>query len=389
MKFAHISDLHLGMRIYDRKIAEDQAYILDEIIKILKKEKPDGVFISGDIYDRPIPPEESVDMLNRFLAQIHALGQDIYMISGNHDSPERIDFGTELLESAGVYVAGKYDGHLRKITKKDEFGELDIFLMPYIKPAFVKNALREADKTGKSSRDKKVITGSGKEAEEDADLKKLDYETAVRMVLETNPPDRSRRNIILAHQFVNGATRTDSEEVLVGYVEAVSDGIFDAFDYVALGHLHKRQKIKRDGQLYCGTPLKYSFKEEKNEKSVTFVQMKEKGDVSITSVPLTPLRDMRSIRGSFEELEKGESEDYIRAVLTDDAPVPYAFNRLRCKYPNLLKLEYEHTSDFSGYVKREVDLKIKTPGELFEEFFEKCTGRKMDEEEKEILKDIV
>ena len=365
MKFAHISDLHLGMRIYDRKIAEDQRFILDEILNVLKDEKPDGVLISGDIYDRPVPPEESVDMLGHFLSEIHGMGMDIYMISGNHDSPERIDFGTRLLESAGVYVAGKFDGMLHKVTKKDEFGEIDIFLLPYIKPAFVKNALRE---TGES---------------------KLDYETAVRMALATNPPDKKRRNVILAHQFVFGATRTDSEEILVGYVDAISDSVFDDYDYVALGHLHKRQKIKRDEQLYCGTPLKYSFKEEKNEKSVTFVQMGQKGDMEICAVPLKPLRDMRNLRGSFEELEKGESGDFLRVVLTDETPVPYAFNRLRVRYPNLLKLEYEHTADFAGMVKRDVALKIKSPRELFEEFFEKCTGRGLDEEEKGILEGVV
>lgn len=366
MKFAHISDLHLGMRIYDRKIAEDQKYILDEIVKILKKEKPDGVLISGDIYDRPIPPEESVEMFDAFLSEIHGAGQDIFMISGNHDSPERIDFGTKLMASAGVYVAGKYDGRLHKVTKTDEFGEIDVFLMPYIKPSFVNNLL-----------------------EEDEKVRGLDYETAVRMVLDTNPPDTSKRNVILAHQFVNGATRMDSEEILVGYIDAISDTVFEDFDYVALGHLHKRQSIKREGQLYCGTPLKYSFKEEKNEKSVSFVQMGQKGDIKLYTVPLKPLRDMKNIRGSFEELEKGGSKDFTRAVLTDETQVPYAFNRLRIKYPNILKLEYEKTKDFAALINKDVDLRVKTPGELFEEFFEKCTGRKPDEYETQIIEEVI
>lgn len=366
MKFAHIADLHLGMRIYERRIAEDQRYILNEILKILKKEKPDGVFISGDIYDRPVPPEESVEMLNSFLAQIHGMGQDIYMISGNHDSPERIDFGTEIMESAGVYVAGKYDGNLHKVTKKDEFGELDIFLLPFIKPSYVNNLLDEDEK-----------------------IKGLDYETAVRMVLKNNPPDTSKRNIILAHQFVNGATRMDSEEILVGYVDAISDTVFEDFDYVALGHLHKRQSIKREGQIYCGTPLKYSFKEEKNEKSVGFVQMGKKGEVSVYGIALKPLREMRNLRGAFEELEHGESDDFVRAVLTDDTQVPYAFNRLRARYPNLLKLEYEKTKDYASLLTRDVALKVKTPQELFAEFFEKCTGRGLDAQEKEILGECI
>ena len=366
MKFAHIADLHLGMRIYERKIAEDQSYILNEILKILKKEQPDGVFISGDIYDRPIPPEESVAMLDSFLSEICGMGQDIYMISGNHDSPDRIDFGTDIMERAGVYVSGKYDGYLHKVTKTDEFGELNIFLMPYIKPSYVNNLLDENDR-----------------------IKGLDHETAVRMVLATNPPDTSKRNVLLAHQFVNGATRMDSEEVLVGYVDAISDSVFDDFDYVALGHLHKRQSIKRAEQIYCGTPLKYSFKEEKNEKSVGFVQMGQKGDVDIYSVPLKPMRDMKNLRGSFEELEQGECEDFVRAVLTDDTQVPYAFNRLRNSYPNILKLEYEKTKDFAAMLTMDVALKVKTPRELFEEFFEKCTGRTLDEHEEEILGEVM
>ena len=362
MKFAHISDLHLGMRIFERKIAEDQRYILEEIVKILKKEKPDGVFISGDIYDRPVPPEESVDMMNEFLSQIHSLGQDIYMISGNHDSPERIGFGTDILKCAGVYVAGKYDGKLHKVTKCDEFGEINIYLLPYIKPSYVNNLLDEEDK----------IPG-------------MDHETAVRMALATTPPDKSERNILLAHQFVFGATRMDSEEIIVGMLDAISDSVFDDYDYVALGHLHKRQSVKREEQVYCGTPLKYSFKEEKVEKSVTFVQMGQKGDVSTYDVPLKPLRDMKNLKGSFDEIMKGKCEDFLRVVLTDKTMVPYAFNRLRERYPNLLKIEYENTKDFTSLIKVDVRMKIKTPEELFEEFFEKCTGREMDEKEREIL----
>ncbi len=366
MKFAHISDLHLGMRIFERKIAEDQKYILGEIVKILKKEKPDGVFISGDIYDRPVPPEESVDMLNDFLSQIHSLGQDIYIISGNHDSPERIGFGSDILHCAGVYVAGKYNGKLCKVTKSDEFGKINIFLLPYIKPSFVNNLLSEEDK----------IPG-------------LDHETAVRMALETTPPDKSERNILLAHQFVYGATRMDSEEIIVGMIDAISDSVFDDYDYVALGHLHKRQFIKREEQVYCGTPLKYSFKEEKVEKYVTFVQMGKKGDLDIYDVPLKPLRDMKNLRGRFDELMKDKCDDFLRIVLTDETIVPYAFNRLRERYPNVLKIEYENTKDFASLIKTDVRMKTKKPEDLFAEFFEKCTGRKMGEDEMEIMEEVI
>ena len=366
MKFAHISDLHLGMRIFERRLSEDQQYILDEIVRILSDNEPDAVLISGDIYDRPIPPEESVEMFGKFLSDIHALGQEIYIISGNHDSPERIDFGTEILRSAGVYVVGKYGGQLHKIHKRDEYGDIYIYLLPFIKPSYVNNFLDEGEK-----------------------IKGLDYEEAVRRVLATDPPDTKERNIILAHQFVFGATRMDSEEVLVGMLDAISDSVFEDFDYVALGHLHKRQHIRRKEQLYCGTPLKYSFKEEKNEKSVTFVQMGKKGDVDISLVPLKPLRDMVNVKGSFDELMEGRSDDFVRVVLTDKTVVPFAFNRLRERYPNVLKLEYESTKDHAALLKTQLARRRKSPQELFEEFFEKCTGRGLDEREREILSEVL
>lgn len=366
MKFAHISDLHLGMRIFERRLIEDQKYILDEIVRILAENKPDAVLIPGDIYDRPAPPEECVEMFGKFLADIRSLGQEIYIISGNHDSPERIDFGNEILREAGVYVAGKYNGSLRKITKQDEYGEINIYLMPFIKPSYVNNYLDEGEK-----------------------IKGLDYEAAVEHVLASDPPDTSKRNIILAHQLVFGATRMESEEILIGMLDAISETVFDAFDYVALGHLHKRQHIKRKEQLYSGTPLKYSFKEEKNDKSVTFVQMGEKGDIEISSVPLTPLRDMKNLTGSFDEIMKGSCDDFVRVVLTDKTMIPFAFNRLRENYPNVLKIEYENAKDHIALLKRDVARKVKTPQQLFEEFFERCTGREMDEAEKEIMEEIV
>ena len=366
MRFAHISDLHLGIRICDVKMAEDQLFILDQIADIIEAHKPDGVFISGDIYDRPIPPEESVEMLSAFLTRIRKAGPEIYMISGNHDSPERIDFATELLGSAGIHISGKYEGKIKKITKEDRYGEADIYLLPFIKPSYVNNCLPEEEK-----------------------IESTDYDAAVRKVLSYIRPDKKKRNIILTHQFVQGATRSESEEVIVGFIDAIGADIYDDFDYVALGHLHKRQYIKRDTLLYPGTPLKYSFKEEKNEKSVTFVELKGKGDIKISTVPLMAKRDMRNIEGAFEDVMKRKSDDYVRVVLTDEIPIPFAFNKLRNSYPNILKLEYAKTKDFASQIKTDTDLKEKTPLELFEDFYFKVNGRRPDDEQKRFMAEII
>lgn len=366
MKFAHLSDLHLGIRICDVKMAQDQRFILNQIAEIIESHKPDGVFISGDIYDRPIPPEESVEMLSNFLTRIKQAGCDIYMISGNHDSPERIDFAADLFGSVGIHISGKYDGKVKKITRKDEYGELDIYLLPFIKPSYINHLLPDEER-----------------------IESTDYDAAVRKVLSDVKPDKNKRNIILAHQFIQGATRSDSEEVIVGFIDAIAADIFDDFDYVAMGHLHKKQCIKRDSLCFSGTPLKYSFKEEKNDKCVTFVEMKEKGNIDLTEVPLMPLRDMKNVKGEFEKLMKKKSDDYVRVVLTDEIPIPFAFNKLRNSFPNILRLEYENNKNFSAKLNKNTRLKEKTPLELFDEFYLKNNGRGLDEEQKKFVAEII
>ena len=365
MKFAHISDLHLGMRICDVKIAEDQRYILNQIADIIKANKPDGVLISGDIYDRPVPPEESVEILSGFLTKIRRLGPEIYMISGNHDSPERIDFAKELFGSAGIHINGKYDGEVKRVIRKDEYGEVNIYLLPFIKPSFVNNLLPEDER-----------------------IEATDYETAVRKVLEEVKPDTDKRNVILAHQFVQGATRSESEEVIVGFIDAISADCFNEYDYVALGHLHKRQHIKRKTLLYSGSPLKYSFKEEKNKKSVTFVELKEKGNIEISEVPLMAKRDMKNIEGNFSDIIKRNSDDYVRVVLDDEVPVPFAFNKLRNSYPNILKLEYASKKNYGAMIKENTGLKEKTPMELFEEFYFQSNATRLSERQKKFMEEI-
>ena len=278
MKFAHISDLHLGLRLYEMRMTEEQRYILEEITGLLKEEKPDALLISGDIYDRPVPPEEAVEMLSDFLGRVRALGISIFMISGNHDSPERISFGEKILGLGDVHVAGKYDGKIKKVVKEDKYGRINFFLLPYIKPSYV-NAYLEEDKKIRKDPEPAGEKGTDKDSDKGLNL----YQRAVEEAIATDPPDTSERNVILAHQFVMGATRSESEEVIVGLVDSIGAEVFDGFDYVALGHLHKPQHIGEKRVRYCGTPLKYSFSEEKNKKSVTFVEMKQKGDIKISA----------------------------------------------------------------------------------------------------------
>lgn len=384
MKFAHISDLHLGLRLYEMRMTEEQRYILEEITGLLKEEKPDALLISGDIYDRPVPPEEAVEMLSDFLGRVRALGISIFMISGNHDSPERISFGEKILGLGDVHVAGKYDGKIKKVVKEDKYGRINFFLLPYIKPSYV-NAYLEEDKKIRKDPEPAGEKGTDKDSDKGLNL----YQRAVEEAIATDPPDTSERNVILAHQFVMGATRSESEEVIVGLVDSIGAEVFDGFDYVALGHLHKPQHIGEKRVRYCGTPLKYSFSEEKNKKSVTFVEMKQKGDMKISAKELKPRRDVRSIKGRFPELLAGKSDDYIRVVLTDDAPVPNAFNRLRESYPNILKLEYDAKVSKGTGLKSVFLSDTKTPAEIFEEFYERVNERKMTAGQKRILDSII
>ncbi len=378
MRFAHISDLHLGLRLYEMRMTEEQRYILDEIVKMLKKEKPDALLISGDIYDRPIPPEEAVEILSDFLGKVRALGITIFMISGNHDSPERISFGEKILGLGDVHVAGKYDGKIKKVVKEDEYGRVNFFLLPYIKPSYVNVFLDE---------DKKIVSSGDADSNDDTGANA--YQRAVAEAIATDPPDTVERNVILAHQFVMGATRSESEEVIVGLVDSIGAEVFEGFDYVALGHLHKPQHIGEKQVRYCGTPLKYSFSEEKNKKSVTFVEMKEKGDIKISTKELKGRRDVRTVKGKFEDILKGSSDDYIRAVLTDEVPVPNAFNRLRESYPNILKLEYDTKGMKRMALRSDFISDTKTPMEIFEEFFQRINDKKMTASQRKLMERVI
>ncbi len=370
MKFLHLSDLHLGKRVNEYSMLEDQEYILTEILKIVEKEHPDGVLIAGDIYDKPIPGTEAVQMFDEFLCHLSDQNLQVFAISGNHDSQERIAFGSRLMNRSGVHLSPVYDGSVTSVTMEDEYGKVHIYLLPFLKPSYVRRFHKEA--------------------------KSDTYTEALKTALLGLPHKPSDRNILLSHQFVTGASRSESEELSVGGLDNVDVAVYKGFDYVALGHLHAPQHVEDKTVRYCGTPLKYSFSEAKQEKSVTVVELKEKGTCLIRTISLLPRRDMREIRGSYLQLtekstyEGTKVEDYLHITLTDEEDIPDAIRKLRVIYPNLMKLDYDNqrTRCHLQLVETEA-VEQKSPLELFLEFYEKQNNQPMSLEQREYAMQLI
>lgn len=363
MKFIHLSDLHIGKRLNNYSLTEDQRYILEEILGIAEREKPDGIIIAGDIYDRTVPSEEAVTVFDDFLVSASELCRAVFIISGNHDSPERLAFGGRLTEKSGVYVSPVFNGKISCVTLADEYGEADIYMLPFIKPAHARQFFPEAD------------------------IK--DYTDAVRTVISNTAVHKERRSIMIAHQFVTGAAEGGSEESIVGGLENVDGSVFEAFDYTALGHIHRGQNI--GGRIrYCGSPLKYSFSEAKHKKSVTVVELKEKGQVCVSEIPLVPMREVSEIKGTFKEVMDMKSdispETYLHITLTDEDDVPNAFHSLLNVYPNLMKLDYDNMrTRSSGEISSVTENEINDPMLLFERFFEERSGHGMNSEQQSYI----
>ena len=369
MKLLHISDLHIGKRVNAFSMIEDQKYILRQILAIADSQQADGVMIAGDIYDKPVPSAEAVQLFDWFLTELADRGKQVYAVSGNHDSAERIAFGVQLMSGRGVYVSPVYQGETAMLTVHDAYGELCIYLLPFIKPAVVRHAMEDAP-----GMEGKALPES--------------YQDAVALAVERMEVDRSRRNILIAHQFVTGAGRCDSEDVSVGGVDNVDADLFDAFDYVALGHIHSPQHMKRETVRYCGTPLKYSFSEAEQEKSVTVVELGEKGRIEITAVPLVPLHDLRRIRGTYLEVTARDfyrdmdTEDYVQITLTDEEDIPDGMEKLRIIYPNLMRLEYDNSRTRQNrLIERTEEIEQKSELELFAEFYELQNNQPMSDEQ--------
>lgn len=368
MRLAHISDLHLGKRLHEISFLEDQAYILEEICKILRDEKPDAVLIAGDIYDKSAPSAEAVRLFDDFLSELSADGQMVFAISGNHDSAARVAYGGRIMAKSGVYLsAPEYRGEVLSASLEDKDGRVDIYLLPFIKPIHVSLAFPE----------EKIES----------------YTDALRVAVERMPVDSKRRSVLVSHQFVTGAVRSDSEEVSVGGLDNVDAAVFAPFSYVALGHIHRPQNIGSSRIRYSGTPLKYSFSEAKDEKSITIAELDAKGTVSVRTIPLKPQHDLREIKGTYDELMKKENyagtatDDYLHIILTNEDDVPDAMRKLKTVYPNLLRLDYDNARTKSGgAVEVLPEAETKTPMELVSEFYALQNGQPMNEAQSEYMR---
>ena len=369
MKLIHLSDLHLGKRVNDFPMLEDQAYILDRILEIIDAEQPEAVLIAGDVYDKTIPSSEAVALLDDFLVKLADRSLAVLLISGNHDSPERLAFANRLMEGRGVYIAPVYHGEVTPVTLEEVHGLVDFWLLPFLKPVHLRRFFPE----------------EGVES----------YTDAMACAIRHMPLDPTRRNVLVTHQFVTGAERCESEEVSVGGADNVDASVFAPFDYVALGHLHGPQSIGEERVRYCGTPLKYSFSEVRHQKSVTVIELEEKGTLNLRAVPLTPKRDMVELRGGFAQIsspafyEQVDRDAYVRVILTDENDIYGAMGQLRSIYPNLMRLDYDNLRTRSGTAElEEADVK-RNPLELFEEFYQQQNHQPMSEEQRGYLAELL
>ena len=378
MKLMHLSDLHLGKRLNEFSLLEDQSFILQQLVELVRSEQPDCVLLAGDIYDKPVPPAEAVTLFDDFLNKLAQL-TTVCVTSGNHDSAERLAFGAQLMREGGVHFCGLYTGEPQCMTLQDAYGSVHIYLLPFLKPAHVRHCLPP-------------------EKAEQATT----YHEALRCAVERLHINAAERNVLVAHQFVTGAQTAGSEAVNVGGVDNIGAEVFADFDYTALGHIHKAQNVGSERVRYSGTPLKYSFAEWQQEKSVTLVELGEKGSVSVTALPLAPLRDLRKLRGSYEELmskdfydelpkdSDGLLRDFYHLTLTDEEDVPDAVQKLRSVYKNLLQLEYDNkrtrTDNAIEGAERVVE---KSPLELMEEFYQLQNNQALSEKQRAYLQSLL
>lgn len=370
----HLADLHLGKRVNGFSMMEDQEYILNRILEIMEEEQPDGLLIAGDVYDKTIPPAEAVRLMDDFLTAVAAKHVSVFLISGNHDSAERVAFGHQLMQGSGIWISPVYDGTIRHHTLEDRWGEVNIYLIPFLRPSVVRSFF--------------------------PDVEIEDYTDALRTIIEDLQVDTSRRNVVLAHQFVTAAgalpETCDSEQLSVGGLDRVDGSVFSPFDYTALGHLHGPQRVGSETIRYAGSPLKYSFSELHQKKSVTVAELRAKGETEIRQIPLQPRREMTELRGTFEEIleearKKGEPQtDYYHMILTDETDVVDALSRLREYYPNIMLLDYDNRRTRSQKEVEQLDrVEERTPGELFAALYEQQNGQEMDSDRKEYLDGLI
>jgi exonuclease SbcD len=370
MKLIHLSDLHLGKRVNEYSMLEDQIDILSKILTVIDEEKPDGVLIAGDVYDKSVPSAEAVVLFDEFLTQLAKRKCQVFIISGNHDSPERMAFGSRLMDRSGIHLSQVYSGEVTPYTMTDEYGFVQLYMLPFVKPAHVRRFFGE-----------EIVS----------------YTDAMAAAIEHMELDPTARNILVTHQFVTGASRSESEEISVGGTDNVDASVFDGFDYVALGHIHSPQNCGSERIRYCGTPLKYSFSEAKDKKSVTVVELGEKGSLTVRTIPLIPKRDMVEIKGSYEEITlksfyEGTTyqDDYVHITLTDEEDVVDAIGKLRVIYRNLMKLDYDNKRTRSAArVDGAEDVETKSPLQHFASLYELQNNQVMNDEQKTFVEALI
>ena len=374
MKFLHLGDLHLGKTLSDFDLIEDQRYILDQILRIADKESIDGVFIAGDVYDKSIPSEAATRLLDYFLIELAKKEIKVFMVSGNHDSDDRLNYGSALFASNQIFISAVFDGTLHKQSFADGDTEIAIYMLPFVKASQVRHYFPDEDIRN--------------------------YDDAVRAIIKNTVINRKHKNILVAHQFVAGREEdpalAGSESIgtqSVGLVEKIGYDCFDDFDYVALGHIHSPQKVGRDEIRYSGSPMQYSLSEANNEKTVPLITVSAEESVRIELVPLKPMRNMRHIKGTLKELLDKKNvkatEDFIYATLTDEDIVNDAMGIFQQVYPNTVRIDYDnsHTKEIE-----QVDIsriaENKTFPELIGDFYRQMYGCEITEEEMDVMRTV-
>ncbi len=374
MKLLHLSDLHLGKRVNEISMLEDQREILNLILSLCDSRRPDALLIAGDVYDRSVPSTEAVALFDDFLTGVCDRSIPCLIVSGNHDSPERLSFGGRIFGQRRIFLAGGFGGELRPVVLEDEGGLVFFWLLPFVRPADVRRYFPEQE----------IVS----------------YDDAVRAALSTAAMNPAERNVLIAHQFVIAGTdepqRSESELPSVGGVDQVDASAFEGFDYVALGHLHGAQQIGRESVRYAGSPLRYSFSELRQKKSAALVTLGSKGEVSVELLPLAPTRDLREIKGPLSALlspevtAMGNQEDYLRVILTDEEEPTDAIGRLRTVYPNLMRLEYDNARTRAvGTFEPVHESENRDPLSLFAEFYELQNNSPMGEERLALVRDLL
>ena len=371
MRFLHLADLHLGKRVNEFSMIEEQKYVLKQILNIIAEHNIQSVLMAGDIYDKPVPSAEAVLLLDDFLTQLSEREIQTFVISGNHDSAERIGYGSDIMSMAGIHMAKPYAGNVEKFTVQDEMGDINIYMLPFVKPSVVRHFHKEEE----------INT----------------YDDAVSVVMKSQFIDTFQRNILIAHQYVRGAQRCESENMSIGGMDEVSAENFKDFDYVALGHLHGPQHVHSPNIRYAGTLLKYSFSEINHHKSALIIDIEEKGNIHFEKINIRPLHDMREIKGTYDELtskpfyEGMATDDYFHVTLTDEEDKMNALALLRTIYPNIMKLDYDNqrTRNNQDVQLADDNINQKSPMNLFEEFYEVQNNVPMSDTQKEYVKDLM